>query len=125
MCSRHLLDVFFSRNEDYDRGFLRKFGGIKGQNHGGFLPTGETVAFRLAGEGLQQRFQILHLFMEDHFFHKVNILTLGNSPTEEPFLSGMIRVSEEHLSYFYAGCPAPAGFQLSQYFPARRDPYGA
>jgi AAA+ superfamily predicted ATPase len=112
----HLLDVFFSRNEDYDRGFT-EFGGIKGQNHGGFLPTGETVAF-LAGEGLQQRFQILHLFMEDHFFHKHNILTLGNSPTEEPFLSGMIRVSEEYLSYFTRGVPHRPDF--SPQFPARR-----
>jgi hypothetical protein len=40
----HLLDIFFIKNSTYDRGFT-EIGGIKGQNHGGFIPTGETAAF--------------------------------------------------------------------------------
>ncbi|MES1249909.1 MAG: hypothetical protein ABUL46_04450 [Chitinophaga rupis] len=35
----HLLDVFFTKNAAYDRGFT-EFGGIRGQHHGGFIPTG-------------------------------------------------------------------------------------
>ncbi|HET6253620.1 MAG TPA: ATP-binding protein [Puia sp.] len=113
----HLLDVFFTRNAEYDRGFT-EFGGIKGQNHGGLLPTGETAAFLLAGEGLEQRFQVMDLFMEDHFFRKHNILSLTHSQTDEPFLSGMIRISEEYLSYFTRGVAHRPEF--SAQFPARR-----
>ncbi|RMG60823.1 MAG: ATP-binding protein, partial [Bacteroidetes bacterium] len=39
-----LLDMFFTKNETYGRGFS-EFGGIKGHQHSGFLPTGETAAF--------------------------------------------------------------------------------
>jgi hypothetical protein len=112
-----LLDVFFTRNADYDRGFT-EFGGIKGQNHGGLLPTGETAAFILTAEGLLQRFQLLDIFMDDHFFRKFNILSLVHSQVEEPFLSGMIRISEEYLSYFTRGVSHRPDF--SPQFPARR-----
>jgi hypothetical protein len=113
----HLLDIFFIRNADYDRGFT-EFGGIKGQNHGGFLPTGETVAFILAADGLEKRFVLLDLFGEDHFFHKFNILTLEHPHAEEPFLSGMIRISAEYLSYFTKGVSHQPDFSIR--FPAKR-----
>src|SRR5262245_35913134 len=35
-----VLDSFFFKNNQYDRGFT-EFGGLKGVSHGGFLPTGE------------------------------------------------------------------------------------
>ncbi len=52
----HLLDVFFVKNADYDRGFT-EFGGREHQ-HGGFIPTGETAAFILAANDLTIRFSI-------------------------------------------------------------------
>ena len=113
----HLLDIFFVRNADYDRGFT-EFGGIKGQNHGGFLPTGETVAFLLAAGSLEKRFGLLDLFREDHFFRKFNILTLAPSHAEEPFLSGVIRISPEYLSYFTKGSSHQPDFSV--HFPAKR-----
>jgi ATPase family associated with various cellular activities (AAA) len=113
----HLLDIFFVRNADYDRGFT-EFGGIKGQNHGGFLPTGETVAFLLAANSLEKRFGLLDLFREDHFFRKFNILTLAPSHAEEPFLSGVIRISPEYLSYFTKGISHQPDFSV--HFPAKR-----
>ena len=42
------LDLLFMRNQNLERGFT-EFGGVKSQTHGGFLPTGETAAFLLAG----------------------------------------------------------------------------
>ena len=36
------LDIFFTKNSDYDRGFS-EFGGIKGENFGGFIPTGQRT----------------------------------------------------------------------------------
>ncbi|MGH2645736.1 MAG: ATP-binding protein, partial [Chitinophagaceae bacterium] len=113
----HLLDVFFIKNIDYDRGFT-EFGGIKGQNHGGFLPTGETVAFILAANDLEKRFLLLELFGEDHFFHTFNILKLIPSQVEEPFLSGVLSLSPEYLSYFTLGVSHKPDFSIN--FPAKR-----
>jgi AAA+ superfamily predicted ATPase len=113
----HLLDVFFIKNADYDRGFT-EFGGIKGQNHGGFLPTGETVAFIVAANDLQKRFGLLDIFSDDHRFRKFNILRLVLSHVEEPFLSGVISLSAEYLSYFTRGVSHQPDFSMN--FPARR-----
>lgn len=113
----HLLDVFFVKNADYDRGFT-EFGGIKGQNHGGFIPTGETAAFLLAPNDFEKRFQLLDIFAEDHFFKKFNILTLVPSQAQEPFLSGAITLSSEYLNYFTRGVSYKPDFSAS--FPARR-----
>lgn len=113
----HLLDIFFTRNADYDRGFT-EFGGIKGQQHGGFLPTGETAAFILAADNMEKRFVLLDLFGMDHFFHKFNILSLVRPQVEEPFLSGSIRISSEYLTYFTKGGSHHPDFSI--HFPARR-----
>lgn len=110
-----LLDIFFIKNVNYDRGFS-EFGGIKGQQHGGFLPTGETAAFILAVDSLEIRFNLLDMFNTNHFFRKSGILSLVNSNTLEPELSGLLKLSEEYLSYFTKGqSPKP---DYSQHFPA-------
>ncbi len=49
---------------------------------GGFLPTGETALFLLAGDDLKERLSYRYLFDEEHFFNKHAILTL-----EGPFLA--------------------------------------
>lgn len=113
----HLLDVFFIKNADYDRGFT-EFGGSKGQHHGGFLPTGETAAFILAANDLTIRFQLLEIFSEDHFFSKFNILKLVRTVAEEPYLSGTIVISDEYLSYFTRGESHKPDFSMN--FPAKR-----
>lgn len=43
-----ILDIFCT-NKNFDRQYT-EFGGWKGLSHGGFLPTGETASFILAGE---------------------------------------------------------------------------
>src|SRR5690606_8811864 len=63
------LDMFFHRNSSTERGFT-EFGGLKGGAHSGFLPTGETAVFLLAGNDLGKRFKIQQLFEEDHIFRK-------------------------------------------------------
>lgn len=94
-----LLDVFFARNSKYDRAFT-EFGGIKGQHHSGFLPTGETIAFVLAGDNLEERFSILRYFSNDHLFRKLFILKLTNTSNDEPFLSGMLVIEKEYRDLF-------------------------
>lgn len=112
----HLLDVFFTKNADYDRNFT-EFGGIKGQNHSGFLPTGETAAFILASNNFEKRFHLLNIFADDHPFRKFNILQLTASQTNEPFLSGALTISSEYLSYFTLGVSHKPDFNAN--FPAK------
>lgn len=113
-----ILDSFFLKNGLYERGYT-EFGGTLGQQHGGFIPTGETAIFLLAGDSLAQRMMLADLFEETHYFHKHNILRLEQPVNREPFLSGVISISQEYLSYFTdaKGVYRP---RYSAQFPAKR-----
>jgi DNA polymerase III delta prime subunit len=113
----HLLDIFFIKNSTYDRGFT-EVGGIKGQNHGGFIPTGETAAFIITGLDLEKRFNLINIFSEDHFFGKFKILDLVHTQPHEPFLSGVLTVAPEYLSYFTSGVSHKPDYGIN--FPAKR-----
>ncbi|NOQ28169.1 MAG: AAA family ATPase [Bacteroidales bacterium] len=91
-----MLDTFFIQNKNFSRPFT-EFGGWKGNTHGGFLPTGETAAFILAGNDLNIRFKVNKMFESDHYFHKANLLKLENNGDNEPFLSGKLSLSTEFL----------------------------
>lgn len=91
------LDILFVPNKDFDRPYT-EFGGWKGLSHGGFLPTGETASFLLAGEDLKKRQAVVRLFLKEHWFRTQNILRLEGAGEGEPLLSGQLRVSEEFLS---------------------------
>lgn len=91
------LDIFFIQNKDFDRQYT-EFGGWKGLSHGGFLPTGETASFIIAGEDVEKRKTVVRMFQKDHWFYGSNILRLEGANEGEPFLSGQLRVSEEFLS---------------------------
>ena len=114
----NMLDIFFTKNESFNRGYT-EFGGINGNFHSGFIPTGETVAFILAGEDLEERFKLASLFNESHFFFKHNILSLeGNqSHNGEPELSHVLKISEEYLSQLTIGENFKP--QYSTNFPAK------
>lgn len=111
-----LLDVFFVKNADYDRGFT-EFGGIKGQYHSGFIPTGETVAFLLSGNNLEERFGIIEIFSDDHFFQRFKILKLVTANSGEPYLSGVLSLSAEYINYFTNGVTHKPDYNMN--FPAR------
>jgi len=113
----HLLDVFYVKNANYDRGFT-EFGGVKGQNHSGFIPTGETVAFILSANSLERRFAILEFFAEEHYFSKYKILKLASTQNDEPFLSGILSISVEYLNYFTSGTSQKPDYNIN--FPAKR-----
>jgi hypothetical protein len=111
-----LLDVFFLKNATYDRGFT-EFGGLRGTHFGGFLPTGETAAFLLAGNDLNMRFNLMHIFERDHYFFRHNILRLQRPGNDEPPLSGQLTLSNEYLGYFTAGVMNKPDFSAD--FPAK------
>nr|DAV21620.1 MAG TPA: ATPase [Caudoviricetes sp.] len=92
------LDILFVQNKDFDRQYT-EFGGWKGLSHGGFLPTGETASFILAGEDMEKKKAVIRMFQRDHWFYTLNILRLEGAGEGEPFLSGQLRPSEEFLSH--------------------------
>ncbi|GAB4409906.1 MAG: hypothetical protein OHK0039_13870 [Bacteroidia bacterium] len=112
-----LLDVFFTKNETFGRGFS-EFGGLRGNQHSGFLPTGETIAFLLAANDLTLRFLVMELFGPDHIFSRYKMLQLERERSSEPLLSGALTVSREYLSYFTTGKQYKPHFSLE--FPAQR-----
>lgn len=112
----HLLDVFFVKNSTFDRTFTA-FGGIIGQNFKGFLPTGETASFILAGNSMEKRFSVMQIFDGSHLFRKFNILKLGSTHLEEPFLSSALQITPEYLSYFTNGISHQPDF--GPHFPAK------
>jgi len=112
-----VLDRFFLKNKKTDRIFT-EFGGIKGTNHGGFLPTGETAAFIISGNHLTNRIYIKEIFSAQHYFRKHHIVHLEVPPPGEPYLAGQLVVSEEYLSLFTTGESFKPDFSIN--FPATR-----
>jgi DNA polymerase III delta prime subunit len=111
-----ILDPFFFKNSEYDRGFT-EFGGIRGISHGGFLPTGETAMFLLAGREIEQRLKFMHLFCTDHFFSMDQIVTLGPVSNDEPIMSGALKISRELVETFTIGKTYGSKFSID--FPAK------
>jgi len=97
-----LLDVFFSIDEKLNRG-RTEVGGIQGKMHGGFLPTGETALFLIAGNDFFARFECQRLFERDHYFASHNLLKLEVAPAGEPPLSGALTISDELVDYLTRG----------------------
>lgn len=112
-----VLDIFFASNKNFDRPYT-EFGGWKGMSHGGFLPTGETAAFILAGENVERRREVMRLFEREHWFCRNNILRLEGQGDCEPFLSGQLRVSDEVLSRIFRDSEYKPDYSMG--FPAKR-----
>lgn len=112
-----LLDMLHMKNQLYDIPFT-EFGGVRYNNNKGYLPTGETAIFMLAGANLEKRFELLRLFNKDHIFHREGILSLERSSSNEPFLNGLLSLSPEYLLLLTTGGVYKPDF--NQNFPAKR-----
>ena len=112
-----ILDIFFVQNKNFDRQYT-EFGGWKGLSHGGFLPTGETASFILAGEDVEKRKEVIHMFSKSHWFYGKNILRLEGAGEGEPLLSSQLRVSEEFLSRVQLNVEYKPDYTTG--FPAKR-----
>ncbi|HYE54011.1 MAG TPA: ATP-binding protein, partial [Chitinophagaceae bacterium] len=69
-------------------GDFPEIGGVKGSNHRGMLPTGETAQFLLAGNDIEQRLKVQMLFRTDHWLVSKNVLYLEQVKEGEPVMSG-------------------------------------
>jgi ATPase family protein associated with various cellular activities (AAA) len=110
-----VLDPFFIQNQSVQRRFT-EFGGLVGLSHGGFLPTGETAMFVLAGDDIRARLQYHYLFDAAHFLYGDNILRLDHRHTEEPPLSAALSMTPEFVERLTTGCSYHPPF--SPEFPA-------
>ncbi|WP_341834757.1 ATP-binding protein [Chitinophaga pollutisoli] len=97
-------------------GEFPEFGGVKGTNHRGTLPTGETVMFLLAGNDAGLRLRLLPLFGEGSYLFRNKILSLETVRSGEPALSGRLMADAEYAEVFLTGRIARP--RLSMQFPA-------
>ncbi len=111
-----LLDMLLMKSETTGHPFTQ-LGGKKSDN-GVHLPTGETAVFLFAGNDLQQRFQLLHLFEDTHFFAAQHLLSLQPVLPYEPRLSGLLTPTAECLALLTTGNTYQPS--LSAHFPAKR-----
>ncbi len=84
-------------------GEFPEIGGVKGNNHRGTLPTGETALFIIAGNDVERRMQASSYFSPDHFFAKENILQLEAINNGEPRMSGKLILQPESVDLFTVG----------------------
>lgn len=97
-------------------GEFPEFGGVKGTNHRGTLPTGETALFLLAGADPEMRLQMLSVFDSDRTLFKQKILSMESPGRSEPVLSGRLVLEPEFAEVFTTGKVGLPG--LSVDFPA-------
>lgn len=98
-------------------GDFPQIGGTRGKNFRGFLPTGQTLLFLLAGEDLEKRLEVQQLFNENHLFAKKHILWLEDVSEGEPIMSGRIILSQEYIDLFTIGAVSRPRFSMN--FPAQ------
>lgn len=115
----HIHPDFFDRiiRENIpEAGDFPEFGGVRGKQFRGFLPTAETALFILAGSNLSRRFEIKRIFSGDHFFVKNRIVWLEEPPAGEPLMSGKLVIDQDYVDLFTIGkIPIP---QRTMSFPA-------
>ncbi|HEX7817338.1 ATP-binding protein [Dyella sp.] len=113
-----VLDLLFVRNQNLERGFT-EFGGWKAQRHGGFLPTGETAAFLVAGDDIERRIDLLDLFDSQHPLMSRDVLRIeAEGGGSEPQLSGSLTISPEVLQRLQTGVWHKPDYNIR--FPAKR-----
>ncbi|CCE23851.1 ATP-binding protein [Methylotuvimicrobium alcaliphilum] len=115
----HLQPHFFNKLISEflpEGGDFPEFGGVKGTNHRGILPTGETAQFILAGDDLEKRLEIQKIFNDDHWFAKQKILRLDPVPEGEPIMSGRLVLDPEIVEWLTLGTISKPRFSID--FPA-------
>ena len=106
-----IMHTFFDKPTDFPQ-----IGGVRGKQFRGFLPTGETVLFILAGDDWVKRFKVQHLFSEAHLFSKKQVLWIEEPIESEPLMSGKLKMSTEFVELFTMGKLSKPRFTTS--FPA-------
>ena len=99
-------------------GDFPEIGGVRGKNFRGFLPTGQTAVFLLAGDDRSRQMEVEQMFWSDRELVGRRILWLEDLPPGEPMLSGRVVMASDYINLFLYGMSAPPHFSTT--FPARR-----
>ncbi len=99
-------------------GDFAEFGAVKGSNQRSILPTGETALFILAGNNLQRRLQVQHIFSADHFFNQQQIVWVEHVKDGEPTMSGRLVMGADWVDKFLFNKETSPKF--SPDFPAKK-----
>jgi hypothetical protein len=97
-------------------GDFPQIGGVRISNFRGFLPTGETAIFLLAGNDLEKRFKAQQLFSADHLLYQKQIAYLEEVKPGVPVLSGRLIVDPEMVELLTTNKMSKP--KLSTSFPA-------
>lgn len=93
-------------------------GGVRGKQHRGFLPTGDTALFLLAGDDLAARSQWQALLVGEHPMVRKRTVYLEDAPDGDPAMSGRLMIDHDLAERLICGkSRAP---QPSLKFPAQR-----
>lgn len=112
-----VLDIFFGKNQIYDRGFT-EFGGVVDKNHSGFLPTGQTLCFLVTVSDPQLRFEVMNVLDKDSVLIKEQVIVLGDTEPHLPRLNAILSLSDSWFHYFITG--EHLQIENSPSFPAQR-----
>ncbi|RQP14756.1 MAG: ATP-binding protein [Parapedobacter sp.] len=103
----HLHPAFYDRIiQDFlpNGGDIIEMGGVKNAgNHRGFLPTGETALFIIAGGNIEKRMEVQRLLMGESQLVKQGVIYLEAVKEGEPPMSGRLVVTPEWLSKLLLG----------------------
>jgi hypothetical protein len=102
----HVRPAFFDtviQQQLPQSGDFPQIGGVRGKQFRGFLPSGETALFLLAGDDLQKRFEYSRFFYPGHFFSDKGLLWLDRPEPGEPPLSGKLVMGQDYLELFIQG----------------------
>ena len=110
-----LLDVFFSRNAQFDRRFA-EFGGVRLDDE--FVPTGETVAFLIDGGSLEARSVVASILDPQGSLRSCDLVRAAPTDGEQTPIKAPLRVSHDCVALLMTGRrPRPV---LGADFPAQR-----
>ncbi len=101
-----------------DGGDLPEFGGVRGENHRGVIPTGETAQFVLAGNDLTGRLEVQRMLSGEHWFAQQHVLWLDGVREGEPLMSGRLILDPEVVETLTTGSVSLPRFATD--FPAER-----
>nr|MBP6315695.1 ATP-binding protein [Chitinophagaceae bacterium] len=101
-----VLDVFFTKNQLYDRGFS-EFGGVCISKHSGFLPTGQTLCFLLGCVHSALRTEAMEILSSNHILRKDDVLLVSETEPGAPILSATLALNNKWYQYFVSGKEIP------------------
>lgn len=99
-------------------GEFPQFGGTRGKQFRGILPTGETLLFILGGQHIPSRLYFQGLLDAEHPFVKQHIVYLDISNKEEPRMSGRLIINQDYVELFTTGKFSSPQFSIQ--FPAQK-----